>query len=627
MKALLLCAVLLAALVPARAEERILQTLKPGHPRLLVTDATWRELREKRASDPVLDQYLSRLESDGRDLLSAPPLAYHKIGRRLLDVSRSAVSRILLWSVDYRVTGDAAFLRRAEEEMRAVCAFGDWNPSHFLDTAEMTTALALGYDWLYDVLSPETRAAVREAIIEKGLKPGAGPMAWKKATNNWNAVCFGGMALGALAVAEDAPELAERTLAGVRVGNPAGMTGYAPDGVYPEGPSYWDYGTTYQTILLSALESALGTDWGLSASPGFLQSAGALMQAIGPLGDAFNYSDSGIRAGSSPALFWYARRLSDPGLLAFHSAFVPKAAPRRPDKPEPRFLPLGAVWWAGAPGKPSQPLQWLGRGVNPMAAFRSAWNDPKAFYLACKGGSASLSHGHMDAGSFVLDADGVRWAHDLGMQAYESLESKGITLWDGSQEGRRWTVFRLNNFSHNTLTLNGQLHRAKGSASIVRFSGDPQTPGGRHAVVDLSQIFEGQARKVVRGFRVGTGNEVLIQDEIHGMKPGGTVRWAMMTSAEVELKGNSATLREKERQLQARIATPSGAAFAVVPADPPPNAYDAPNPNRRLLVVTVEVPASGDVVLRVLLRPGAEPPSGDAPGFQPAETWSAPLTP
>ena len=44
------------------------------------------------------------------------------------------------------LTGDRAFSSRAEQEMLAAAAFTDWNPSHFLDVGEMTTALALGYD-------------------------------------------------------------------------------------------------------------------------------------------------------------------------------------------------------------------------------------------------------------------------------------------------------------------------------------------------------------------------------------------------------------------------------------------------------------------------------------------------
>ena len=47
------------------------------------------------------------------------------------------------------------------KELRAAAAFPDWNPSHFLDTAEMTHAFAIGYDWLYEGLGPEARGVQR----------------------------------------------------------------------------------------------------------------------------------------------------------------------------------------------------------------------------------------------------------------------------------------------------------------------------------------------------------------------------------------------------------------------------------------------------------------------------------
>lgn len=55
--------------------------------------------------------------------------------------------------------------------------------------------------------------------------------------------------------------------------NPKAMVGYGPDGGYPEGFGYWGYGTSFQVMLIAALESAFGTDNGLSQTPGFMESA------------------------------------------------------------------------------------------------------------------------------------------------------------------------------------------------------------------------------------------------------------------------------------------------------------------------------------------------------------------
>ncbi|HSS15174.1 MAG TPA: heparinase II/III family protein, partial [Rhizomicrobium sp.] len=492
-----------------------------------------------------MDQLLQKQEQEGRALLVAPPIIYKKTGKRLLSVSREAVKRILLWSFDYRLTGEEKFRARAEQEMLAAAAFPDWNPSHFLDVGEMTAAMALGYDWLYDKLPPAARQIIRQAIVDKGLKAGLDPKAphnyWYRAEMNWNQVCLGGLTLGALAVADEEPQLSRQILTQVREYNPHGMKPYAAgDGSYPEGPGYWAYGTTYQVILLAALESALGTDWNLSSSPGFLDTAYYPMETTGPTGLAFNYSDGSAHVGLEPALYWFARHLKDPSILQFQhhelAAYLADQRPLKPDTSDQRFMPLLAIWSGDleTPPKPTEALAWHEDGRNPLAVFRSSWTDPNALFVGVKGGSAAVNHGHMDAGSFVMEADGVRWGEDLGSQDYESLESKGVDLWNQTQNSQRWQVFRLNNFSHSTLTINGQLHQVKGYASIIRFVGNGETP---HAVIDLTSVFAGQAAKVVRGFKLLPGRRVLVQDELSGLKSGDNVRWAFVTPAIVTVQG------------------------------------------------------------------------------------------
>jgi hypothetical protein len=74
------------------------------------------------------------------------------------------------------------------------------------------------------------------------------------------------------------------------------MKAYAPDGAYPEGPMYWEYGTTSNVLLLAVLEHALGGDFGLARHPGFLATPGYFLHAFGPGGLPFNYSDCGTGA-------------------------------------------------------------------------------------------------------------------------------------------------------------------------------------------------------------------------------------------------------------------------------------------------------------------------------------------
>jgi hypothetical protein len=618
----------------AQADDNLLMNLKPQHPRLIASDSTWQDLQARRKQSPTLDLLLDNIDNQSRALLDAPPLEHQLTGRRLLEISRTAFKRIVLWSFDYRLTGDKKFKDRAEQEMLAMAAFPDWNPSHFLDVGEMTAAMAIGYDWLYADLSPASRATIRQAIVEKGLKPGLDPGAttnwWYNNENNWNQVCFGGLTLGALAIAEDEPKLAEQVLENARTYNPHGLHPYAPEGVYPEGPGYWDYGTTYEVILLSALESALGTDWNLSQSPGFLATADYPLEVTGPTGLVFDYSDSSEKGFLQPALFWFAKKLKQDDILYFQYPHLLGVAgnklPIKPNSSADRFLPLLAIW-AGDLEKrsvPDRPLSWFREGINPLVVFRSSWSDPNALFLALKGGTASANHGHMDAGSFVFDADGVRWAKDLGAQDYESLESKGVKLWSSGQEGGRWTVFRLNNFSHNTLTINGQLHQVQGRAEIVRFSGDP---ANSHAVVDLTPVFAGQADKVVRGFKMLPNRQVLIQDKLTGLKPNDLVRWAFVTGAQVTVNGRQATLTQKGKTLQIALDSPQDGKFEVIPADPPNDGYDASNPGASILIANLHAPASGKLVIQTLLQPGEKPLSNEALPQTSCEDWSAPLPP
>lgn len=581
-------------------ENDILASLRREHPRLIASTGTWQDLKKRRGEDALLDGYLKRSEREARALLNAPPVIYQKQGRRLLSVSRTALRRVLLLGLHFHLTGEAAFVERAKNEMLAAAAFNDWNPSHFLDTAEMTAALAFGYDWLYHQLDEASRQIIKTAIVEKGLKPGMVSDGWKRSENNWNQVCLGGLSLGALAIAESEPELARQTLEKTKTFNVNGLKPYMPDGVYPEGAMYWAYGTTFQTVLLSALQSALGTDWNLSQSPGFLQSAEALLHQLGPTGAYFNFADNVEKPGLEPAMWWFARALKRPELLRYEMAqmqnYVSSTKAPEPGTEANRLLPLAALWWHWPTQNQTQlPLGWQGNGPNPLAVFRSAWDDPKAMYLALKGGKATVSHGHMDAGSFILEANSVRWACDLGLQSYHSLESKGIDLWNSKQDSQRWKVFRLGNLSHNTLTVNGQLHLANGAAVIKEFSAQ-----NKSAVVDLSAVFAGQAAKVTRRFHFAPP-QVVLTDELEGLKGGDNVRWAMLTKAEIALNENEAILTQGGQNLRVQLQSAHPASFETVSADPP-NEYDAPNPGYRFLIANLKAPESGKLQFSVTLQ-------------------------
>ncbi|MEO7766972.1 MAG: heparinase II/III family protein, partial [Ferruginibacter sp.] len=364
-----------------------------------------------------------------------------------------------MFSYAYRTTREPKYLQRAEKELLAISKFSDWNPTHFLDVAEMTMAVAIGYDWLYDQLSQESKAIIKEAILKKGLEPSLDSKynSWLKAEHNWNQVCNAGMTYGAMAIYEDEPVLARQIINRAINSIVLPMKDFGPDGVYPEGYGYWGYGTSFNVLFISAIEKLFGKDFGLNEMPGFLKTAAFLENMTGPSGQPFNYSDAGSNGGLHPAMFWLAGKVKDPSLLWVERSYLKNIPPEQLVKD--RLFTTIMLWSGGMQmDKITAPAQmmWTGRGKNPVAMMRTSWTDSNAIYVAMKGGSVSVNHAHMDIGSFIMEADGVRWAMDFGMQEYESLESKGIQLFGRTQDAQRWKVFRYTNLVHNTLAVNNQ---------------------------------------------------------------------------------------------------------------------------------------------------------------------------
>ncbi|MFC1795066.1 heparinase II/III family protein [Planctomycetota bacterium] len=438
--------------------------------------------------------------------------------------------------------------------------------------------------------------------MEKGLQPSLETKGWVRGHNNWNQVCNGGITLGALAIMEDQPELAKKLVHRAINGVQVVMKQYEPDGAYPEGPGYWVYGTSYNVILLAALESVLGTDFNLSQAPGFARSAAYYLHVTGPTGLYFNYPDSGSRSGFLPTVFWFAQKYSQPSLAWHqHQFWKDASAQNQPTLVQSRFSPLILLWCNSRQAIPED-LNWMGRGSNSITMFRSSWTDPEAVYLAIKGGSPSVSHGHMDVGSFVLDAEGVRWAVDLGPESYHKIESLGMNLWGRSQDAERWRIFRYNNLSHNTLVVNDQHQRVNGNAPIIRYSGEASFP---HVVFDMTDVYEGQLAEALRGAALLPTGQVIIQDEFKAADQPITVRWAMVTPAEVSIESNkSALLRKEGKSIRLTVLTDEEIQLRTYSTEPKAD-YDARNPGTRLIGFEMSLSPEQAVRTVVLMSPSS----------------------
>jgi hypothetical protein len=560
-----ICLLVAAACQGVTAPDQPLRTLRAQHPRLIATESDFVRIKAIVEKDQFAADLYAGLKTSADRILNETPVVHKLIGPRLLDQSRRALDRIYTLALVFRLSGDRKYLDRAVKEMRAAAAFPDWNPSHFLDTAEMTHALSIGYDWLFSSLSSDDRAVIRKAIVEKGLDQ-AMPIykanrGWAKAIHNWNQVCNGGIAIGALAVAEDEKEKADYILKRSVESIQLAMNSYGPEGGWAEGPGYWHYATRYNVYYLAALETALGTDFGLSKITGFPEAGIFRVYFEGPSGETFNYADAGARTGNAEEMYWLARKFRQP-IFAWDE--------RQQLEKRERAHALDLVWYepdAKSPKAAGWPLSRMFKGVD-VAFLRSDWEDPAATWLAIKGGDNKANHSHLDLGNFVLDANGVRWASDLGGDNYNLPNYFG---------DKRWTYFRLRTESHNTPVIGGENQDPKAAA--------PMQVNGRGFRIDLKAAYPGKVTRFERSAWLADRVKAVVRDEIEAPQPI-EVTWGITTAADVTVRGRRAELTRDRRDLIADIVSPEGAVFEVAPANPP----EPQNQNRGYRRLMVKLP-------------------------------------
>lgn len=578
------------------------KNLRKSTPRLILNDKIEKQLKKDLKSDPVVQNMYKAIQLKVKQIQQEPLLERVVVGRRLLSTSREMLSRMNILGMVYRMEKDPAVLKRIDDEVLAVCNFQDWNPSHYLDVAEMSMAVALAIDWAGEDLPASTVELAKNTLIEKGIKPSyneKGNTGWINGTNNWNQVCNGGMIAASIAIAEKDPELAAKTISRALEGMPHALEEYGPDGVYPEGSTYWGYGTSFSVLTASMLESAFGTDFGLAEYPAFMESADFRLLSNAPSGWYYNFADCGDKRSETGdiTLAWFAAKTGNEIYFEKERFLM---APESMGNLS-RYAGAGLVWLSQFEDESegSLPLAWKGDGDNPVVFFRGGEDDPHQYYFGGKGGRATNSHGNMDAGSFIFELDGVRWVIDPGNQSYHELEKTGFNLWGSCQECERWTLLTKNNYGHSTITINDALFVNNGFAPITDFKDGSQP----EATVDITEVFGSNAKKVTRRFIKEDDQSITIEDKFSLNEATKNVTWQLMTTADVEVVKGGAILTEDGKTLKLENITHPELTVSVISLDPAPLELDRQIENLKRL--EIRMPAyifdNGEGSLRVRL--------------------------
>ncbi len=577
-----------------------------SRPRLFATAAGKARLAAALAT-PDGKKLAAMIVKRAENALDFPPAERVFQGTTMLSTSRIVLARINYLGMAYLLTGDPRFARRAAAEMVNAAGYPDWNPGTSLDTAEMTMALALGYDWLYDQLKPGERDPIRRAILEKGLKPLCSkPLWWTSGSNNWTQVCHAAAVAGALAVYEDDPAFARAIVAKAIEAMPRVMRNSAyPNGAYPEGPMYWGYGMMFNAALLEMLENAFGSDFGLGATAGFDRIGEYLAAVAAPSGRVYNYGDSADRCEVDyPTLWWFAKYGRTDCFSALQRSLLDKLTASGPSKNprtfDQRLLPLSLFAFPAdlpAQGSTKLPLHYFsGREAAVPFAMHRSDSSADAAAVAIKGGSPNAPHAHMDVGAVIVEADGVRWLAESGMENYQKQQAVRKDFWSFAQDSGRWEVFRLGPDSHNIIRIDGARQNVAGYAPIVK-----STP--EETVVDLSPVYAGQAASVRRRVVLDpAGRAITVNDRLTGLKPGAEVRFQFATVAEAT-PGEGGKLLLKTDGKAFELFFDAGklpVKWEVTPTAELMKRSDTPIADGKMLAVRLAAPADGklDVTLR-----------------------------
>lgn len=505
-------------------------------------------------------------------------------GTRLTDAGKIQ-SNIITTALAYKLTGNTTYLNRAVAEMENAASFADWNPKkHFLDTAAIMTGMAIGYDWLYNDLSDTQKTTIATAIYNKGVAKAyqqhQSPYCnfnWTGNKTNWNFVCNSAAIIGALSVADinsyksTATELVSSALQSMQ----GSILKFGTDGSWYESPEYGRYGMSYYYPATEAMRSALGTDYGYGANSRTRAFCDYIIHITGGRG-VFNYGDYGDDAlVGFPGLFLNSKRTGNEMYATYRARQLANTT--------------ATVWdvlWYTAPSTTFD-LEAEARDrlfkSNETATFRNGFFNSKLAFAGLHGGYNGDTHCQLDAGSFVYDAYGMRFACDEGAQNYNVA---GVWTTDVNASPNRWSYYRNRAESHNTLVINpdgGADQNPFAQSEITNFK---TASDYGFAVVDLTGAYQDDVTSAQRGIYFNrTNGALLVQDELN-LKAASDVYWNMTfvkgaQNATYKLASDkkSIIIARENKKIWVGIAEGNGT-FEVVDAAP---MATSPNPSGNTL--------------------------------------------
>ncbi len=482
--------------------------------------------------------------------------------------------------------------------------------------------LAYAYDWLYPYWDSSRRTTLLNFLVNSGLNYQANAYG-----NNIGILNDSGFIQAALAVGTGNEGAAEPDLSQAVSQLAAKIDQWEPNaGAWLEGTDYGVLAKLGLSDALHALDTALGSTFGLGRVPGFFTARREPLTIMSNTRQRFTFSDVGT--GSNVPMGWgnwWARRYDALEVFDFsrqsgNSTWNALLLPETTVSPAQAGLNPDTCFRGPVTAVEKALMQHV-------VTLRENWTDSKATFVGGMGGTY-MSHGMLQSGTFQLCARGVNWFVDLKSESYDVPNHNTTTPSSGRD---RWDYYRNRAEGHNCLVVNpgsgpDRIWDAP-SAPLLSFQ---SAQGGQRsfAVWDLSKNISGVTR-VQRGLQLlGNRRQVLVQDEI--VTPSASAVWwfahfGSSVGTNISADGTSVTLQSGSERLWGKIVS-GGGVWTIRNAEPlPTSPWPPENANnsgyRKLAINLTGVTNTTLAVWFVPLAPGESAPT-NTPALTPLSTWN-----
>ena len=523
------------------------------HPRLVATESDFERLRREVKENPHKARWFKSMLEFCDGMKDKPVLRYElRDGVRLLFVSWDLQRYAVTLALAYKLTGDRKYFDYAWPHLKACAEMPDWNPSHHIDVGTLAYGYAIAYDWFYDVMTEEQRRIMEKGAYEnvfytvnRAVEDRHTAYTTVLMTNNHNVFCNAGVMATVLGFMDAFPEVASKVGADVTRILEAFMDKFAPRGAYYEGPYYAETAINYTVRVLAAMESVLGTTYGIDKAQGFDQIADFVVLLQSDFA-AYNFADSQMSLLAISGMFWifdhYARR-----------GIKDSVAEGNFKAPSPQVAAEAILWYNVEPdGECNLPTEVHYKDEE-IIAMRDAYRDGQTF-VGIKAGKTVYAHSHLDAGSFVFDAKGRRWAYDFGQDNYNLY-----------YKYNHWDVFRLRVESHNSLVINPDHtpgYVLGSEAPVSEFTVSDNTV---KTVIEKTALY-GAERGVEyarRGYLfTDKRSSLVIRDEVK-LTGESDMLWTMYTDADIEIAGVATLYDTVDREKYITVEFTASGAYEI----------------------------------------------------------------